>query len=52
MGIGDSQEKIIRERQKQMADNKNRILSAYDAAAKTGPGPKTVVVSELPSAGN
>lgn len=52
MELGDSQEKFIRERQKQMEDNKKRILSAYDAAAKSGSGPKTVILSDLnPGAG-
>lgn len=47
MELGDAQEKFIRERQKQMEDNKKRILSAYDAAAKSGSGPKTVILPEL-----
>lgn len=48
MELGDSQEKFIRERQKQMQDNKKRILAAYDAAAKSGSGPKTVILPDLP----
>ena len=31
-----------------MTENKQRILAAYDAAAKSGPGPKSVLISEIP----
>lgn len=31
-----------------MAENKQRILAAYDTAAKSGPGPKTVLISDIP----
>jgi predicted amidohydrolase len=47
MEMGDAQEKLIRERQRQMAENKARILAAYAEAAKEGSGPKTVILPEL-----
>ena len=46
MELGEAQEKVIRERQRQMEENKKRILSTYEAAAKSGTGPKTVIMSE------
>lgn len=51
MSIGDTNEKFIRERQQEMKENKARILAAYDEAAKSGPGPKTVILPELPRTG-
>ena len=51
MGLGDANEKFIRERQQEMRENKARILATYDEAARSGAGPKTVIIPELPRAG-
>jgi len=50
--LGAENERLIRERQQEMSDNKQRILAAYDAAAKEGTGPKQVFIPEVgPSTG-
>ena len=45
--LGASNQRQIRERQQEMEENKQRILAAYDAAARSGAGPKQVIIPEV-----
>lgn len=45
--LGAENQRHIRERQQEMNENKQRILAAYDAAARSGAGPKQVIIPEV-----